>query len=170
METLKNNKLPACSWAHIYASSPGQAMIHATLSLEYHQFDHSFHGPRVFKESLHVAAYLPLNVFQAGDGSRFGGYWYDLDQKEALKQIDKLEKLYLVPGSNLDILLVGGPEPWDKHVAYLENVDVLDEDNALIEDGVLVHRVSANNASLYEVFCQTEGNFVSFSFPFLFIF
>ncbi|KAK4272113.1 hypothetical protein QN277_020709 [Acacia crassicarpa] len=147
-----------CSWVHIYASSPGQAMIHATLSKEYHQFDHSFHGPIVFKASLHVVAYLPLIVYQASDGNRFGGYWYDLAQEESNKQLDNLEKLYLVPGSNLDILLIGGPEPWGKHVDFLETVEVLNEDDALTEAGVLVHRVSASR-SLYRVFCQTLGTF-----------
>ncbi|XP_054801518.1 nuclear pore complex protein GP210 [Prosopis cineraria] len=163
-ETLGNNQLLSttdyfpCSWVHIYASSPGQAMIHATFSKEYPQFDHSFHGPIVFKASLRVVAYLPLVVYQASDGNRFGGYWYDVAQEEANKQLDNLEKLYLVPGSNLDISLSGGPEPWGKNVDFLEDVEVLNEGDALTEAGVLVHRVSARR-SLYRVFCQTLGTY-----------
>lgn len=173
LETLGNTQLLSstdifpCSWARLYASSPGQAMIHATLSKEYHQFDHSFHGPVVFKASLRVAAYLPLIICQADDGNQFGGYWFDLAQEEANKQLDNLEKLYLAPGSNLDVLLIGGPDPWDKHVDFLETVEVLNEENALVEDGVLVHRVSTSYRSLYGLFCQTMGSFVSFRIPFL---
>lgn len=167
LETLGYNQLLSttdhfpCSWVHIYASSPGQSMIHATLSKEYHQFDHSFHGPIVFKASLLVGAYLPLIVYQASDGNQFGGYWYDLAQEEANKHIDNLDKLYLVPGSNLDILLNGGPEPWGKHVEFLETVKVLNEDDALTEAGVLVIRVYASR-SLYRVFCRTLGTSVRF--------
>ncbi|KAF7801531.1 nuclear pore complex protein GP210 isoform X1 [Senna tora] len=157
LETLNNTQLLACSWGHIYASSPGQAMIHATLSKVYHQFDRSFHEPIAFKASLNVVAYPPLIVCQASDGNQFGGYWYDLSQ-EANKKLSNLEKLYLVPGSNLNVFLVGGPKPWDKRADLFENVEVFEE-NALVTDGLLVHPVSTGHTSLYGLFCQTSGSF-----------
>lgn len=153
-----------CSWTSIYASNPGQAVIHAILSKEYHQHSHS---PVVLKASLRIAAYLPLIVRQAGDGNHFGGYWLDLSQAENNKQLHNLEKLYLVPGTNLDLLLVGGPELWNKDVDYIETVEVLGGENALADDGVLVHRISDNNRTLYGVLCRTLGTFVSFIIPFL---
>ena len=152
-----------CSWTHLYASNTGQAVIHAILSKEYHQFSH---GPVVLKASLRLAAYLPFIVRQAGDGNHFGGYWLDLAPAANNKQLHNLKELNLVPGTNLDLSLVGGPEPWSKHVDFIETVDVLDEENALTDDGVLVHRISGNNRTLYRVLCQTLGTFVSFNIPF----
>ena len=153
-----------CSWTYIYASNPGQAVIQAILSKEYNEYSH---GPVVLKASLRVAAYLPLIVRQAGDGNQFGGYWLDLAQAESSKQSHRLEELYLVPGTSLDILLVGGPERWDKRVDFNETVEVLDEENSLAEDGVLVHPVSGSYRSLYGLLCQTLGTFVSFNIPFM---
>ncbi|XP_061357530.1 nuclear pore complex protein GP210 isoform X2 [Gastrolobium bilobum] len=161
-ETVPNTQLPSladvfpCSWTYIHASNPGQAVIHAILSKEYHP---NSHGPVVLKASLRVAAYLPLIVYQAGEGNQFGGYWLDLAQAESNKQSHSLKELYLVPGTNLDILLAGGPEKWDKGVDFIETVEVLDEENALAKDGVLVHQVSGSYGSLYGVLCQTLGTF-----------
>ncbi|KAK2365493.1 nuclear pore complex protein GP210 [Trifolium repens] len=161
LETVPNSQVhPSdggfpCSWTHIYASNTGQAIIRATLSLEYHQFSH---GPVVLKASLRIAAYLPFIVRQAGDGNHFGGYWLDLAQAENNKQLHSLEELDLVPGTNLDLLLVGGPEPWNKHVDFIETVDVLGGENDLT-DGVLVHRISDNSRTLYRVLCQRMGTF-----------
>ncbi|XP_039691001.1 nuclear pore complex protein GP210 isoform X3 [Medicago truncatula] len=145
-----------CSWTYLYASNTGQAVIHAILSKEYHQFSH---GPVVLKASVRIAAYLPFIVRQVGDGNHFGGYWLDLAPAENNKQLHNLEELNLVPGTNLDLSLVGGPEPWSKHVDFIETVDVLDGENALTDDGVLVHRISGNNKTLYRVLCQTLGTF-----------
>ncbi|XP_045812556.1 nuclear pore complex protein GP210 isoform X2 [Trifolium pratense] len=161
LETLPNSQVhPSdegfpCSWTHIYASNTGQAIIRATLSLEYHQFSHA---PVVLKASLRIAAYLPFIVRQAGDGNHFGGYWLDLAQAENNKQLHSLEELDLVPGTNLDLLLVGGPEPWNKHVDFIESVDVLGGENDL-SDGVLVHQISDNSRTLYRVLCQRLGTF-----------
>ncbi|XP_019442522.1 PREDICTED: nuclear pore complex protein GP210 [Lupinus angustifolius] len=158
LETVPNTQLHSsiegfpCSWTYIHASNPGQAVIHAVLSKEYHQYSH---GPVVLKASLHIAAYLPLIVHQAGDGNKFGGYWLDL----ALTESSSLEELYLVPGTNLDVLLVGGPERWDKGVEFIETVEVLDETNTLVEDGVRVQWVSDSYKSLYRVLCQKRGTY-----------
>ncbi|XP_058778625.1 nuclear pore complex protein GP210 isoform X1 [Vicia villosa] len=162
LETVPNSQVhPSddgfpCSWTYIHASNTGQALIHAILSKEYHQISH---GPVVLKASLRIAAYLPFIVSQAGDGNHFGGYWLDLAQAENNKQWPNLEELYLVPGTNLDLLLVGGPEPWNTHVDFIETVDVLGGENALTDDGVLVNRISDNNRTLYRVLCQTLGTF-----------
>ncbi|XP_027357563.1 nuclear pore complex protein GP210 isoform X2 [Abrus precatorius] len=145
-----------CSWTYVYASNPGQAVIHAAFSKEYQQYNH---GPVVLKASLRIAAYLPLTVHQAGDGNQFGGYWLDLAQAESNKKSHNLEELYLVPGTNIDILLAGGPERWDKGVDFIETKEVLDERNAPAEDRVLVHRVSGSYRSLYGILCQTLGTF-----------
>ncbi|KAL6506124.1 hypothetical protein OROHE_022653 [Orobanche hederae] len=161
LETVPNSQVHpsddgfSCSWTHIYASNTGQAIIHAILSQEYHQFSH---GPVILKASLRIAAYLPFIVRQAGDGNHFGGYWLDLAQAENNKQLHGLEELDLVPRTNLDLLLVGGPEPWNKHVDFIETVDVLGGENALT-DGVLVHRISDNHRTLYRVLCQRLGTF-----------
>lgn len=147
-----------CSWTYVFASHPGQAVIHAIFSKEDHHYSHS---PVALKASLRIVAYLPLVLHQAGDGNRFGGYWLDLAQAENDKQSHGLEELYLVPGTSLDIALVGGPERWDKGVDFVETVEVLDEANALAEDGILVHRVSGSLRNLYGVLCQRLGTFVS---------
>ncbi|KAJ7974628.1 Nuclear pore complex protein [Quillaja saponaria] len=149
---------PPCSWTSVYASGPGLTMLHASMSKEYQPFDHSFHGLVVLKSSLRIAAYPPLVVCQAGDGSPFGGYWYDLSQAEVDKQLENLEIVYLVPGAHLDVSLLGGPELWDQTVDFIESVDMLDETQAN-NDGVLVHRVSGGSRSLYRLLCQTLGTF-----------
>ncbi|KAI5395830.1 hypothetical protein KIW84_062133 [Lathyrus oleraceus] len=51
-----------CSWTYIHASNTGQALNHAILSKEHHQFSNS---PVVLKASLRIAAYLPFIVSQA---------------------------------------------------------------------------------------------------------
>ncbi|MED6170545.1 hypothetical protein PIB30_032004 [Stylosanthes scabra] len=162
METATNTQLHSsadgfpCSWTYLYALNPGQAVIHAILSKEYNEYSH---GPAVLKASFRVAAYLPLIVQQASDGNQFGGYWHDFARTKNNKQSHTLEELYLVPGTSLDILLVGGPEQWDKGVDFIETVTVIRDDNALVEDGVLVHRLSGGYSSLYGVSCQTLGTF-----------
>ena len=153
---------PPCSWTNIYASGPGRAMLRATLSKDYHLVDNSLHGPIVLKASSRIAAYPPLIICQSGDGSQFGGYWFDLAQAEAHNLLENLDKLYLVPGTHLDIMLLGGPEKWDKGVDFIETVDILDEGHGPIQNGVLVNQVSGNNRSVYRVSCQMLGNFVSF--------
>ncbi|KAL2335736.1 hypothetical protein Fmac_016949 [Flemingia macrophylla] len=162
LETVPNTQLHSsadgspCSWTYVYASNAGQSVIHAIFSKEDYHYSY---GPVVLKTSLCIAAYLPLVVHQAGDGNQFGGYWLDLAQSESNKQYHSLEELYLVPGTSLDILLVGGPERWDRGVEFIETVEVLNEGNALAEDGVLVHRVSGSYRNLYGVLCQTLGAF-----------
>lgn len=152
---------PPCSWTYVYASGPGRAMLHATLSKDYHHVDNSLHGPIVLKASSRIAAYPPLIACQARDGSQFGGYWFDLAQAEADNLLENLDKLYLVPGTHLDIVLLGGPEQWGKGVDFIETVEILDEGHNHIKNGDLVHQVSGKNRSVYRVLCQTLGNFVS---------
>lgn len=162
---LENFKLhasfngPPCSWTYVYASGPGQAMLHAYLSKDYRHVDNSLKEPIVLKASSRIAAYLPLRVCQACDGSKFGGYWFDLAQAEAENRLQNLDKLYLVPGTYLDTILVGGPEKWDKGVNFIETVEISDEGHGRVQHGVLANQVSGNNRSVYRVGCETLGNF-----------
>lgn len=151
---------PPCAWTYVYASSAGRAMLHATLTKEYQHHDHPFHGPIVLQASSRIGAYLPLVLRQAGDGNQFGGYWINTAQAEAHSQFENLDDLFLVPGTHLDVMLVGGPEWWDKSVDFNETVDILDE-HARLKDGVLVHEVSSSYGSLYRVLCQILGTYVS---------
>lgn len=153
---------PPCSWTNVYASRSDRAMLHATFSKEYDHIDSSFRGPIFLKASSRIAAFPPVIVRQAGDGNQYGGYWFDLNRAEADNKLENLDKLYLAPGTYLDVMLLGGPEPWDKGAAYIENVDILDEEYAHIEDGHHVHQLSGGYRSLYRVLCQTLGNFVTF--------
>ncbi|MED6133436.1 hypothetical protein PIB30_028200 [Stylosanthes scabra] len=143
LETATNTQLHSsadgfpCSWTYLYSLNPGQAVIHAILSKEYNEYSH---GPVVLKASFRVAAYLPLIVQQASDGNQFGGYWHDFARTKNNKQSHTLEELYLVPGTSLDLLLVGGPEQWDKGVDFIETVTVIRDDNALVEDGKLLFK------------------------------
>ncbi|KAF8399768.1 hypothetical protein HHK36_015638 [Tetracentron sinense] len=146
-----------CAWTYIYASSAGRTMLHATLSKELKSFDNPLDGPIILKASSHIAAFPPLVVHQAGHGNQFGGYWVDLAQAEA--QLTNLDELYLVPGTQLDVILLGGPERWGQGVEFFETVEIIDEENIPLKDGVLVHQASASNEGLYRVICQTLGNF-----------
>ncbi|KAG8634965.1 hypothetical protein MANES_17G112100v8 [Manihot esculenta] len=150
---------PPCSWTSVYASDSGQTMLHATLSKEYDQYDHPFHEPVILKASSRIAAYPPLVVRQVGDGNQFGGYWFDLAHVEASNQLENLERLYLVPGTSLDVILLGGPESWDKGVDLIETVEILDDKRAYSKDGVHVHPLSGKYQSMYRVSCQTIGIF-----------
>ncbi|KAL5860539.1 hypothetical protein ACOSQ4_001835 [Xanthoceras sorbifolium] len=150
---------PPCSWRHLYASGPGRTMLHATLSKESQHFDHSFHGPIVLKASLRIAAYSPLMVHQAGDGSQFGGYWFNLGQAETGNQLVNLDELYLAPGTNMDVSLVGGPEPWDGGVDYIETYEISNDRHAHAKEGIHVHLISGSSGSLYEILCQELGTF-----------
>jgi nuclear pore complex protein Nup210 len=152
---------PPCSWAYIYASGPGQTMLQATLSKEHH-LDQSFHGSIILKASSRIAAYPPLTVHQVVDGSQFGGYWLDLGHVEASNHLEPLESLYLVPGTSLDIMLLGGPAPWDKDVDYLETVEISGDKHASSKDGIHARRISGSYQSMYRVSCQTLGIFVSY--------
>uniref|UniRef100_A0A2P2KNT8 Uncharacterized protein MANES_17G112100 n=1 Tax=Rhizophora mucronata TaxID=61149 RepID=A0A2P2KNT8_RHIMU len=150
---------PPCSWTYVYASSSGHTILHATLLKEYLQLDQSFHGPSILKASARIAAYQPLTVHQVVDGSQFGGYWLNLTNVEASSQLENLGKLYLVPGTSLDLMLLGGPERWDKGVDFIETVDILDDMHTLVKDGVHVHQISGGYQSLYRMLCQTLGTF-----------
>ncbi|KAF9625307.1 hypothetical protein IFM89_021246 [Coptis chinensis] len=67
-------------------------------------------------------------------------------------------ELYLVPGTKLDIALVGGPELWDQAVKFVETVDIFEE-GMLHMDGLLVDRESSIKGGLYRLSCITVGNF-----------
>ncbi|KAF9666359.1 hypothetical protein SADUNF_Sadunf16G0221300 [Salix dunnii] len=149
---------PPCSWTYIYASGPGQTTLQATLLKEYH-LDNSFHGSIILKASSRIAAYPPLTVHQVVDGSQFGGYWLDLGRAESSNHLELLESLYLVPGTSLDIMLLGGPAPWDKDFDYLETVEISGDKHASSKDGIHVHKISGSYQIMYRVSCQLVGIF-----------
>lgn len=150
---------PPCSWTHLYASGSGRTMLHATLTKDYQHFDRSLDGPIVMKASARIAAYPPLILQQAGDGSQFGGGWFN--QAETPNQMENLDKLYLVPGTKIDVLLVGGPERWDGRVDFIEPFEVFDEKHNHARDSVHMHVISGSYGRLYGVLCQSLGTFVS---------
>lgn len=152
---------PPCSLAYIYASASGRATLHATLSKEFHKFDSSFHGPIVLKASSLIAAYSPLSIRQASDGNRFGGYYFDLALAESDKQLTNLDKIYLVPGTHLDVMLLGGPEQWNHGVDFIETIEILDEEHGHIGNGASSENLSESYKSLYRVSCQMMGTYVS---------
>lgn len=167
IEFPKSASGPPCSWTHIYAAGSGRTMLHATLSKEYSHFDSYFSQHVVLKATSIIAAYPPLVLRQAGDGSPFGGYWYDRAQAETDNELKRLDKLYLVPGTQLDVMLLGGPEKWGKNVDFIETVEILDEGNIsskLDEDGALtegvhVHNFLVSHGRIYSVVCQTLGTY-----------
>ncbi|KAM7268816.1 hypothetical protein ACFE04_010982 [Oxalis oulophora] len=138
---------PPCSWTYVYASSPGQTMLHATLSKEYQPFDHT-HGPIALKATSRIAAFPPLILHQVGNGNQFGGYQFDSGLAEA--NIENLDKLYLAPGTHMDVMLFGGPEPWEKGVDFIETVKILDGEN----DDVDVRKIYDSSRNSYRISCK----------------
>ncbi|PRQ54034.1 putative invasin/intimin cell-adhesion [Rosa chinensis] len=148
-----------CSWADLYASASGRATLHAALPNEYHNYESSFHGPTVLKASSLIAAYPPLSVRQAGDGNHYGGYFFDLTLTETDNPLVKLDKMYLVPGTHLDVMLLGGPEQWKNGVEFVETRDILNKEHGHIDDGASVQRLSETYRSLYRVSCEMLGTY-----------
>lgn len=155
---------PPCSWASLYASNAGRAVLQAAFLKDLRPSDSE--GHLTLKASTVIAAYHPLAVLQAGDGNQFGGYWVDLTRIEAGVQdmvSTNLDELYLAPGTGLDILLLGGPERWDQGVEFIDTVEISAEDHTLLKDGIFVDQAYMSRGTLYKIFCRTLGNFVSCS-------
>lgn len=158
---------PPCAWTYVYASSVGRAILHATLFKELESFDHPSDGPVVLKASTMISAHHPLVVQQAGNGNQFGGYWAELPTTETGFHLKDLNELYLVPGAELNVMLIGGPEQWDQGVEYVENVKNINGEQLSPKGGILVDR-AFSNGGLYRISCLTMGIHVrigsSFSF------
>lgn len=144
-----------CAWTRLYASSPGRATVHVTLVKESISSDNFFNMPGFLKKSFVVAAYLPLVVQQNGNGNQFGGYWIDVENNNT-----GMEELFLAPESEMDLLVVGGPEPWDQGVEYVDKAEVMAE-NHILQKGIIVSQAINEGGSVYRVSCQSLGNFVS---------
>lgn len=160
-ESMKNERSnfgPACGQTYIKAASPGRAVLHATFFL---RTNDGFSRQIMLKASAPIASFLPLTLHQAGDGNKFGGYWFGLEEELTHDGWESLNYLYLAPGSHLDVALAGGPERWKKEVEYIQTVEVLDELCALPKDGALVHEVRNSEGNGYTILCQVLGNFVS---------
>ncbi|KAG9446505.1 hypothetical protein H6P81_012633 [Aristolochia fimbriata] len=142
-----------CAWTHLHALNAGRAMLLASLVKELQTSVQSFGVPNILKASCLIAAYNPLVAKQAGHGNEFGGYWIDLETSEA-----QIDSLYLAPGTELDIILLGGPEPWDHGVEFFESIDI-SKDDKLLKDGPLVNQASTGNFRLFRISCHTIGNY-----------
>ncbi|XP_077228958.1 embryo defective 3012 isoform X2 [Tasmannia lanceolata] len=162
VEDSKSLYSPPCSWTYLIASGAGRAMLHATLPVDRKGSDHSSDGPIIINASSLIAAYLPLVIHQAGSGNRFGGYWADLaGVQSAFKDpvLAGLDELYLVPGTGLEVVLLGGPEPWGQGFEFVETVEIFTEGHKLYKDGVLVNQAPTGGGKFYRIFCQKVGNF-----------
>ncbi|CAN4080170.1 unnamed protein product [Withania somnifera] len=150
---------PACAWTHIYAANPGQTILHATLSKEFQQYDHSTGGSVILQATSRIAAFAPLILHPASDGNQFGGYWFNLVQVEADNRLENMEHLYLAPGTSFEVMLRGGPNRWDEGVGFIEAVESLDEHNLRAHDGALVNQELTSYGSTYRIKCQDVGVF-----------
>ncbi|KAJ1693956.1 hypothetical protein LUZ63_010654 [Rhynchospora breviuscula] len=154
----ENHDYP-CARVHLHASAAGRATLAATLSYETRSYSESSDVPIVLKAATVVSAYHPLVVYQAGSGSRFGGYYVNLSEIEtggSIMERKVLDELYLVPGSTMDILLFGGPQRWSPRVEFVDTLDVLDQPGSLTKDAVVVNRLSYQ---MFRISCQTRGDF-----------
>lgn len=151
--------VPACAWTYVYAANSGQTMLHATLSKEFQQYDHSTSGSVVLQATSRIAAFVPLILHPASDGNQFGGYWFNLVQAEADNRLENMEHLYLTPGTSFEVMLRGGPTRWDQGVEYVESVESLDEHNLRVQDGAIVNQEFTSYGSTYRIKCQDFGIF-----------
>ncbi|XP_074274983.1 nuclear pore complex protein GP210 isoform X2 [Silene latifolia] len=145
----------ACSWISLYASSPGQAILHATFSKP---IDFGYSRQILLKASASIASFLPVTLHQAGDGNKVGGYWFDLEKVGNNDLSGILNELFLVPGASLDVILVGGPRRWGKGVDFVETVDIHYERSPHNIEG-LVYQVPILEGNGYRIVCQKAGNF-----------
>ncbi|XP_074574231.1 nuclear pore complex protein GP210 [Curcuma longa] len=147
-----------CSWTSLYASGVGRAVLHASLPLESLSSIQAMDGIITLKTVKSLAAYYPLTAYQAGNGNQHGGYWVDLSKIDAnIQDLDSngLNELFLVPGSSMDVLLVGGPDRWDHNTEFIETVNVLGGQDLSV---VQLHELSSGGR-FYRIFCQTIGEF-----------
>ncbi|KAL1216051.1 Nuclear pore complex protein [Cardamine amara subsp. amara] len=146
----------ACSQAYIYTSSPGRTVLHATLAKEFHYFDKSLSESIDLKATLSIGSYRPLSVRQESNGNHHGGYWFDKTQEETDIGVSKL---YLVPGTYVDVMLLGGPERWDENVEFTETVKMLYENEEDLTKRVNVHHEFDRHTNNYRISCQKLGSY-----------
>ncbi|CAN4082059.1 unnamed protein product [Withania somnifera] len=150
---------PACAWTYVYAANSGQTILHATLSKEFQQYDHSTGGSVVLQATSHIAAFTPLILHPVSDGNQFGGYWFNLVQAEADNRLENMEYLYLAPGTSFEVMLRGGPYRWDQGAEFFEAVESLDKHNLRVQDGALVNQEFTSYGNTYRIKCQDVGVF-----------
>ncbi|KAL0662458.1 hypothetical protein Bca4012_099295 [Brassica carinata] len=157
LEELRSTESsPPCSRAYIYTSSPGRTVLQATLAKEFHYFDKSLSESIDLKATLSIGAYLPLTIRQDSDGNHHGGYWFDKTQEETDIGVSNL---YLVPGTYVDVMLLGGPERWDDNVEFTETVTKVNEDEEDLTNGDNIHHNFDHHANMFRVSCQTLGSY-----------
>ncbi|XP_031481437.1 nuclear pore complex protein GP210 isoform X2 [Nymphaea colorata] len=151
-----------CACACLYASSAGRAEIHAVIFKDLASSKHLFNTSEqlVLRAAKILVAYPSLLVYQAGDGNRFGGYRVDVPISFSSAQITSLKsvsELYLVPGTRIDMVLLGGPERWDNDIEFIESLEIVPEDMNTFNAGVRISNSSINGGTLYDIYCQDLG-------------
>lgn len=151
-----------CSWAYLYASNPGHAVLHASFSSKTQSTDLFLDGEVALQSSAQIAAYHPLAAFQAGNGNQFGGYFLEFRRRETVDKyfdLEPLSELYLAPGSAMDVLIIGGPDQWGHSVEYVDTVKIRGE-KSLPPEGVIFTKAVTDDGTLYNILCRRAGTFV----------
>ncbi|CAA0831085.1 Nuclear pore complex protein GP210 [Striga hermonthica] len=149
---------PPCAWTRIYATNPGRSLVYATLIRDNLQSDQVGWESIALKASLNIAAFSPLVVHRASDGNQFGGYWFNLAHAESHNQLHNLDHLYIVPDTQVDVMLLGGPERWGKDVEFIENVQVLNEQTSSLKNAISIDQ-STSFGNPYKIGCGSLGTF-----------
>lgn len=161
-ELRSTGSSPPCSRAYLYTSSPGRTVLQATLAKEFHYFDKSLSESIDLKATSSIGAYQPLTIRQDSDGNHHGGYWFDKTQEETDVGVSNI---YLVPGTYVDVTLLGGPERWDDNVEFTETVTKVNEDKEDLTNGDNIYHNFDGHVNMFRVSCQTLGSYVSFKRP-----
>ncbi|KAF3793671.1 Nuclear pore complex protein [Nymphaea thermarum] len=162
LERAEFSRSPPCACACLYASSAGRAEIHAVIFKDLASNKHLLNTSEqpVLRAAKILVAYPSLLVYQAGDGNRFGGYRVDVPISFSSAQITSLKsvnELYLVPGTRIDMVLLGGPERWDNDIEFIESLEIVAEDMNTFNAGVRISNSSINGGTLYDIYCQDLG-------------
>ncbi|CAN6449269.1 unnamed protein product [Victoria cruziana] len=162
LERAEFSRGPPCACACLYASSAGRAELHAVMFKDMASSKYLFNTSEqlVLRAAKTLVAYPPLFVYQAGDGNRFGGYKVDVPVSYSSAHTDSLKRvseLYLVPGTRIEIVLLGGPERWDNNMEFIESLEIVAEDINTLNAGVRISNSSINRGTLYDIYCQDLG-------------
>ncbi|MCO5578576.1 hypothetical protein L7F22_032420 [Adiantum nelumboides] len=153
-----------CDLKQFLAVKPGRATVTASFVIDNSCGPSGLLPSNKLSVSWTVAAYQPLTVLQAEDGSSHGGYrcgtsFAETSRKSHLINQCQVSVLRLVPGSSMKVLLKGGPEPWGHGVEFIERHEV---SASLEEDGIeppVVSHLAGSGGRLYDIMCSSFGNF-----------
>ncbi|KAI5054712.1 hypothetical protein GOP47_0029857 [Adiantum capillus-veneris] len=153
-----------CDLKQFLAVRPGHATITVSLVVENSCAPLGLLPSNKLSVSWTAAAYGPLTILQAGDGSSYGGYhcgtsYIETSENRHLFHQCQISVLRLVPGSSMNVLLKGGPEPWGHGVEFIERheVSAISGENGM-EPPVVTH-LAGSGGRLYDIMCGSFGNF-----------